>query len=76
MQFLLSEPCESRLHERCPKGQEIPPHKNPEMDSAANDAVPVEVCFWKAYMRLFQSLCKLIIADIRYVNSSVAGQSF
>ena len=27
-------------------------------------------------MRLFQSLCKLIIADIRYVNSSVAGQSF
>ena len=69
MQFLLSEPCESRLHERCPKGQEIPPHKNPEMDSAANDAVPVEV-------RLFQSLCKLIIADIRYVNSSVAGQSF
>ena len=27
-------------------------------------------------LRLFQSLCKLIIADIRYVNSSVAGQSF
>jgi hypothetical protein len=26
--------------------------------------------------RLFQSLCKLIIADIRYVNSSVASQSF
>jgi len=29
-----------------------------------------------AVQRLFQSLCKLIIADIRYVNSSVAGQSF
>ena len=41
-------------------------------------SIPVlEYDSWKkTESRLFQSLCKLIIADIRYVNSSVAGQSF